>query len=353
MEKLDFIRVNYPQPHLGRREKILKKYPEVKKLFGHTPSTAIWTVGIVALQFSVAIALKNTAWWIVLLTAWGVGSFCEHALFVIIHECTHNLVFKRPSWNKTLGIAANLPGFFPAAIGFRNYHLLHHRDLAEPGWDADIPGPKEAAWVGNSAFRKALSLFFFSVVQGIIRPTRLKKINLLDSWGVINGISSVGAGLWILYMFGASSFWYLVLSCFFSIGLHPLGGRWIQEHYIFRPGQETYSYYGPLNKLCFNMGYHNEHHDFMGVPWSRLPKVRKMVPEYYDNLFYHTSWTKVLLQFIFDPNFTFFSRIVRPDHEEKTLKKMATRETDEISEEIMNSVKEDSAKKPISPATSE
>jgi len=61
MEKLDFIRVNYPQPHLGRREKILKKYPEVKKLFGHTPSTAIWTVGIVALQFSIAIAFQNTA----------------------------------------------------------------------------------------------------------------------------------------------------------------------------------------------------------------------------------------------------------------------------------------------------
>ncbi len=179
MEKPDFIRVTYPQPHLGRRKEILKKYPEVKKLFGPTPSTAIWTVGIVALQFSIAIALQNTAWWLVLLTAWGIGAFCEHALFVIIHECTHNLAFKRISWNKALGIIANLPGFFPAAIGFRNYHLLHHRDLAEPGWDADVPGPKEAAWVGNSAFRKALSLFFFSAVQGIIRPARLKKINLL------------------------------------------------------------------------------------------------------------------------------------------------------------------------------
>jgi len=215
MEKLDFIRVTYPQPHLSRRKEILKKYPEVKKLFGPTPSTAIWTIGIVALQFSIAIALQNTAWWVVLLMSWGVGAFCEHALFVIIHECTHNLAFKRISWNKALGIIANLPGFFPAAIGFRNYHLLHHRDLAEPGWDADIPGPKEAAWVGNSTCRKALSLFFFSAVQGILRTSRLKKINLLDSWGVINGISSIGAGLLILYMFGGFSFSYLVLSCFF------------------------------------------------------------------------------------------------------------------------------------------
>lgn len=353
MKTPDFIHVTYPQPHLGRSKEILKKYPEVKKLFGPTPSTAIWTLGIVALQFSIAIALQNTAWWLVLLTAWGIGAFCEHALFVIIHECSHNLAFKRVSWNKALGVIANIPGFFPAAIGFRNYHLLHHRDLAEPGWDADIPGLKEAGWVGNSAFRKALSLFFFFAVQGILRPARLKKINLLESWGLINGISSIGAGLLILYLFGASSFWYLVLSCIFAIGLHPLGGRWIQEHYLFKPGQETYSYYGPLNKLCFNMGYHNEHHDFMGIPWSRLPKVRKMAPEFYDNLFYHTSWIKVLVQFIFDPNFTFFSRIVRPDHEEKTSKKMTTRETDEISEGVMNSVREDPATIPVSPANSE
>jgi sphingolipid 4-desaturase/C4-monooxygenase len=352
MESLDFIHVDYPQPHIERRKKILKNHPEIKKLYGHTPSTAVWTVGIIALQFSIAIYLENAAWWLVISAAWIIGAVCEHALFVIIHECTHNLVLKRPSWNKVWGIVANLPGFFPAAIGFRNYHLLHHRDLAEPGWDADIPGQKEAAWVGSSSFRKAFSLFFFAAVQGIIRPLRLKKINVLESWGVINGITSLGSGLLILYFFGGSSFWYLVLSCIFAIGLHPMGGRWIQEHYLFKPGQETYSYYGPLNKLCFNMGYHNEHHDFMMVPWSRLPKIRKIAPEYYDNLFYHTSWVRVLLKFIFDPGMNFFSRIVRPDHEEKESKAMTTQETDSINtfDEIQPGIP---SANPVNPAISE
>ena len=49
------------------------------------------------------------------------------------------------------------------------------------------------------------------------------------------------------------------------------------------------------------MGYHNEHHDFAGVPWNDLPKLRQLAPDYYDSLASYRSWTAVLLKFIFDP----------------------------------------------------
>jgi len=97
----------------------------------------------------------------------------------------------------------------------------------------------------------------------------------------------------------------------FRIGLHPLGARWIQEHYTFVPGQETYSYYGVLNRLAFNIGYHNEHHDLVRIPWVHLPTVKALAPEFYDHLHAHRSLTRVLFQWLFDRDLDLHTRITR------------------------------------------
>lgn len=61
----------------------------------------------------------------------------------------------------------------------------------------------------------------------------------------------------------------------------------------------------------YNVGYHNEHHDFPNVPGSRLYLVKKLAPEYYDHLPHHTSWFKVFWDYLFCPHITPYARVKR------------------------------------------
>jgi sphingolipid delta-4 desaturase len=325
-----FTNVEGREPHVARRKAMIKEIPEIRNLFGRNPWPLAITLVLVAAQLGLAFAVSNQPWWIILLAAWGIGAFIDHAFFVIIHECAHNLVFKKSSANQLVGILANVPMIFPSAVGFRNYHLLHHQYQGEEEWDADLAGPTEARLVSNIWWRKALWLLFFPVIEGIVRPTRVKKVLLFERWALFNILISVGSAALVTYSWGWGAFAYLAFSLFASIGLHPIGARWIQEHYVVREGQETYSYYGPNNWLALNVGFHNEHHDFMMIPWNRLSRLREMAPSYYDDLFYHTSYTKLLARFLFDPKLSLYSRIVRESRGEQRRRQVNTRDTQTI-----------------------
>ena len=306
----DFQYSQLPEPHKERTRQILKSHPEVRALISRNPAGIIYILAIVLLQICIAILLSNQPWWFVLIVAWFVGAFANHTLFVLIHECAHNLIFKNRKANMIAGILCDLPMSIPTAISFRSYHLKHHSFQGNYALDADLPNKWEAKLIGNTFIGKALWLLFFPLFQAL-RPPRLKEINFLNGWTIINWIVAFGFDVILVYYFGWISLLYLIASLTFSIGLHPLGARWIQEHYLTYSPQETYSYYGPLNILALNVGYHNEHHDFPSVPWNKLPQIKRTAPEFYDNLVSHKSWTKLLLKFLFDPRLSLFSRTVR------------------------------------------
>ncbi len=307
----DFVRVTGREPHFERTRMLLANHPEVRDLVGNAPVTSVAIFGIVAAQLLVAWFLRDQPWWMILLVAYGVGAFADHALWTLIHECTHNLVFRKASENSLLQLVANIPIVIPSAIAFRRYHLLHHNHQGDEDLDADLPSPLEARLVGNSSPRKTLWLAFYFLAQ-LLRVPRLTRIKLIDRWYVANALVQVAFVAAVIYGWGWTSLIYLLLSSVFAIGLHPVGARWIQEHYLTHPGgQETFSYYGGLNAIAFNVGYHNEHHDLMRVPWMRLPRIRRAAPELYDSLHYHTSWTRLLVRFIVDPTLGLHSRAVR------------------------------------------
>lgn len=296
------------------------------------------------LQVGLAAALSSSPWWLILLVAALPGAFANHALWVGIHECTHNLVFRSRAANTMAAIMSNLPHIAPSAVLFGRYHSRHHTFLGVYELDADLPYRWEARLVGGSVLRKAIWIVLFPVMQSI-RPARLKEIKPIDRWVAINFLAQILFDVAVWYLLGPGAFWYLLASFFFSVGPHPLGARWIQEHYIFFPGQSTSSYYGLVNRVALNIGYHNEHHDFPSVPWNRLPELRRMAPEAYDTLQSHRSWTRVLWRFLFDPEISLFSRQVR-------LRPGQVRVNDETNHdvELVNSSQAELSGPPVAPA---
>lgn len=311
-----FEEVGDGEPHRIRRKDILEKYPEITEMEGHDVRTAWVTLAVAVAQMFVAwthavAAERGTIWGtqsVVLVNAWIFGAILAHWLGQTIHETSHDLAFEKRYHNKLLAQFANLPMLVPIAATFHRYHIGHHTFLGVLGRDTDLPHPMEVKYIGNNPVRKFLWLlgYFFSYLA---RGATFAK--LPNRAEVMNIVVQILFTAWIYKTLGGTAVAYLLLSTILGHSLHPVAGHFIHEHWVFEEGQETNSYYGPLNYVTFNVGYHVEHHDFMNVPGWRLPELHNLAPEYYRPLKSHKSWAFVHLFFIRDCSMHVGNRIVR------------------------------------------
>ena len=306
--KQDFYWSPNDEPHASRRKEILAKYPAIKKLYGPDPNFKYVVLALVTLQCLMCYYSKNLATWQYILAAYAIGGTANHMLMLAMHELSHNLGFKNPTLNRLFSLFANLPIGVPSSATFRKYHLEHHRYQGVDGVDVDIPTNLEGTFFCTK-FRKfvfvAFQIFFYALRPMFVNP------KTPGFWEYVNWCTSIGFDLLVLFLGGKKRLGYLFLSSLLGTGLHPLGGHFIAEHFVFVEGTETYSYYGFWNIFGFNVGYHNEHHDFPFVPGSRLPQVRAIAKEYYCNIPECESWIGVLWNFIMDDDITGFSRVKR------------------------------------------
>ena len=332
MSKRDFLFSTQPEPHRLRTKQILKQHPGIRSLIGKNPGSFYITLFIVAGMITLSWVVSDKPWWLIFVLAYFIGAFADHALFVMIHEATHKLIFKNPVANKLTGMMANLPQLFPSSVAFERYHIKHHAFQGVHELDADLPNRWEAKLINNYFIGKVIWFLFYPFFQAF-RVSRLREIKPFDKWMAMNWLAQIIFTAAIWYFFGPKAVAFLALSFFFSVGLHPLGGRWIQEHYLVHGEQETYSYYGPLNTVAFNVGYHNEHHDFPSIPWNRLPEIRATAPEHYNSLYYHKSWTVLFLRFLFDRELSLWSRIIRKNRGKVALTDESKPDTDLLATE--------------------
>lgn len=282
---------------------------EIKRLETKEWATAAYALGLVITQTIVAYSVADRS----LLFAWalaaGVGAFINHGLWTLIHDMGHGLAFQAKELNMVGVCMANMPHLVPTGVEFVYWHRKHHANLNDRFLDPDYPSEWEARLFGGTPWGKAFWMFFNPVMQAIrLRRFTRPRSSFVRGALVFNVVGNL-AYAYVLYVGGGgTSLWYAAWSSLFAVGgLHPLSARWIAEHYHASPPgaakQETYSYYGALNQIIFNIGYHNEHHDHPTIPWSNLPAVKAAASEYYLPLKTHTSYTRLLLAFITDPRY--------------------------------------------------
>ena len=239
---------------------------------GSDPKLKWAVLGIVIAQLIAAWFLQDASWPLIILAGYCFGGVLNHSMTLAIHEISHNMAFghSRPLANRLLGIFGNLPLGIPYAVTFKKYHMEHHRYQGDDERDVDIPSRLEAR-LFTTTFTKFLWVllqpFFYALRPIFLRP------KAVELWDVVNVLVQLAFDVVVLYSMGYRSLLYLASGTFLALGFHPVAGHFISEHYMFKKGYETYSYYGPLNCITFNVGYHNEHHDFPNIPGCRLPEV--------------------------------------------------------------------------------
>lgn len=280
--------------HNERRRRLFREHPEVRALVGRNPWTALAVLGLSSGQLAIAAYLDQFPWGLALACAYLFGALVSHALGVLIHEASHDLVFASPLANRFLAMVANVPMVFPAAMDFRHKHLLHHKHLGEPdGADTQAPHASDVAFASSPLRTTLWHCFEPLFSRGAAQSG--------TPWLALNALVHLLVLAPYTWLFGWTALLYLVAAGWFAFGPHPLGARRYGEHLTMRPAQPTASYYGPVNALSFNVGYHVEHHDVQSIPWNRLPELRRLAPELYDPLAAIGSWTRLAWQLFTAP----------------------------------------------------
>jgi len=319
--------------HRERAKAMIKAHPEIKELFGNEPATAFWCLAAAATQIGLAMAVSHGPWWLMLAVAWAIGSSINIMLFQLGHECVHGLVFRRASWNRVLFTLTTLPMFLSGHHTWWAEHLVHHTDM---GAKKDFITRRRSYFLATrltsplflpyslfmlvmQVVRSVVGLVMYlgGLLRGRLQPGRTTLAVLADEH-LVSGYEKEGFAGWAvwypvvnlalcgaLFAYGGwLSVGYLLASqAFFTGFLHPYCLGWvlgISHFHGAKRYQPTASHYGRLiNLFSFNAGLHVEHHDLMTIPWRRLPKLRQIAAEFYDDLETIPSYTWLALQFVF------------------------------------------------------
>lgn len=310
----DFAYDALQHPHIKRRKNILRKHPLIRRLYGYDLMT-VWVIlfGVIDHLLIAHIVSKWRGWWSwpgLILTACVFGGSIVDLMAICIHECCHGTVTRGILANRLLALVSNIGTLIPIAMGFRRYHSDHHVYQGSATKDPDMPLAWEIPLIRGTLGQKLIWLTVYPAMYAIRAISRGRTVT---RWEMINNVFTLASNVLCWYLWGWRGIAYFAISFIFGYTFHPTAAHFLQEHYTFANGQETYNYYGWANTLFLNIGFHNEHHDFPAIPARWLPLVTKIAPEYYLSLLCHKSWRRVIWAFLTDANIGPQSRCAREE----------------------------------------
>ncbi|MCG6902398.1 MAG: fatty acid desaturase [Rhodobacter sp.] len=300
--------------HNDLRRAAIAAHPELKTISGSDPRTVLALPVILVAHWGMAWLLSDAAIWVIFVAAFFWGQIAIHAAGSLVHETAHKLIFRteRPKLAFDLGLEWIL-GSYGKQLTYQHEHITsHHPYIGD--YERDYEHEDICAFQSRMTLRHdnpaiqrlltGLTLVIHALPLGfLIGDEVLPRLNAWVSgrpqkdperhvestrpprWQVRLFIAvSLLSNLTLLALFG---FWALLYHLWsLSLFLGKLGiwnlGQSLSEHEGSNdeaPSRSTYSW---INLALFNTGYHNEHHTFPNVAWTRLPVLTRAAPEVFN-----------------------------------------------------------------------
>ncbi len=290
---------------------LLRRHPQARALVGPDWRSALAIPVLLALHWGMAWAVSGTGVLWTFMAAFFFGQLVLHSAGGLLHDTAHRLVFRAAGPKLAFDLSLELVlASFGRQLTYQHEHVTSHhrymgeyeRDyehedvcalLARRDYTARHPGRQRAVtlailvlhllpfgflvsdWVVPWFYERATGRRARDLQRRIpaTRPRQWEKALFITVSLAVN------AGLFFVLDFWAWLYHNWALSIFLGkFGVTNLGQS-LSEHVGDDLQVPTRSYYGWMNTILFNTGYHNEHHTLASVPWSRLPALRRLAPE--------------------------------------------------------------------------
>lgn len=297
--------------HIEMRVAVMKAHPEAAALAGPEWRGLIGALVILAIYWTSAWLVGRTNIFVVFFAAFFFGQLMIHSAGALLHETAHRLVFRERGAKLGFDLLLEvIMTSFGGQLTYQHEHVSSHhphlgnyerdyehedlcRFLARRSYRAKHP--KLQPWLTAAelviqalplGYMIANRIFvpFYRKQSGRATKDRERNIGATkppkNEMRLFIAVSAL-TNIFLFVAFGWMGWLYHVWSLSLFLGKAGITnlGQSLAEHPGDNETQPTRSTYSALNLILFNTGYHNEHHTFPNVAWTRLPKLKKLAPE--------------------------------------------------------------------------